>query len=300
MKQLLIAFLNFSRVERLGIAVMGVLLMLLILFRLTLSLWVKPRGIDKARQEKLEAAYLHWKRTEDLAKTDYAAETRDQPARAGELFAFDPNTLDSIGFIKLGLPARAVKGLLNWRRKGKHFYKHEDLKPLYNLPPETYARIAPWVRMPEGAATGSKPAGYGAYPAIPARIELNTADSALLDRGIRGVGATLAHKIIARREALGGFFRHEQLLEVYRFPDSSFEQMKEKLNIDARLVQKMNLNTVSLARMSAHPYIGERTAKYILLYKEGIVRYDHIEQLREVPLMSEEIYRKIAPYFVVE
>jgi DNA uptake protein ComE-like DNA-binding protein len=190
---------------------------------------------------------------------------------------------------------------LNWRRKGKHFYRPEDLKPLYNLPPETYARLAPYVRISnmEDAARKSWSPG-NSYPAIPSVIELNTADSTLLDRGVNGIGATLARKIVARRTALGGFIKHEQLLEVYRFPDTTFQKLKTCLHINMRNVHKMNLNAVGLAQMSMHPYVGESVAKNILLYKEGIGRYTHVEQLREVPLMSEEIYRKIAPYFVVE
>jgi len=42
-------------------------------------------------------------------------------------------------------------------------------------------------------------------------IDLNGVDSATLVR-LRGIGPTLAHKIIDRRAALGGFVQHEQLL----------------------------------------------------------------------------------------
>ena len=302
MRQLVVAFISFSRLERLGISVLAALLMILIIIRCTLTLWVHPAGPDKDRQKALMLAYSQWKKGEDSLRLASLLSEGEASTIKSELFAFDPNSLDSIGFIRLGMPVKAVKGLLNWRRKGKHFYKPEDLKPLYNLPPETYARLQPYIRIsddgeearPNTWSTGNS------HPAIPSVIELNTADSTLLDRGVNGIGATLARKIVARRTALGGFIRHEQLLEVYRFPDTTFQKLKTCLHIDMRYVHKMNLNALSLNQMSAHPYVGEAVAKNILLYKEGIGRYAHVEQLREVPLMSEEIYRKIAPYFVVE
>ena len=301
MKQLVTAFFSYSRVERLGIAGMGIVFMLVIIIRCTLALWVHPAGADSAQQAKMAAAYNTWKLKEDSLKPAFSNAGTGQATIAGELFVFDPNTLDSAGFIRLGMPVKAIKGLLNWRRKGKHFYKSEDLKPLYNLPEETYARLAPYIRIAGREEDQSRKwSNNNSFPAIPAIINLNTADSALLDRVINGIGALLAHKIIARRTALGGFMKHEQLLEVYRFPDTTFQMMKEKLRIDISDVQKMNLNTATLARMSAHPYVGEKTAKNILLYKEGVGHYDRVEQLREVPLMNEEIYRKIAPYFVVD
>lgn len=247
----------------------------------------------------MSAAYAAWKLAEDSTSLADAGE-RQQPAIIeSELFIFDPNTLDSAGFIRLGIPQRALKGLLNWRRKGKHFYKPEDLKSLYNLPEETYARLAPYIRIAE-AGGSQKPWSYNnSFPEIPAIIDLNTADSALLDRGINGIGATLAHKIVVRRAALGGFIRYEQLLEIYRFPDTTFQKIKKKLRINPASIKQINLNSATLVQLSAHPYVGEQVAKNILLYREGIKRYERVEQLREVPLMSEEIYRKIVPYFTV-
>ncbi len=295
MKQLLKALTGFPRLERLSIAVFSLLLVIIFIFRYSLSFWVAPEPDDAEQQSRLTLAYNNWKvSSQPLAN----GETVPNGQAGIALFSFDPNTLDSTGFIHLGMPPRAVKGLLNWRRKGKHFYKPEDLKPLYNLPEDVYARIAPYVHIAGNSADAH--ASKNSFPAIPAIIDLNTADSAMLDRGLPGVGATLSHKIMERRKALGGFLKVEQLMEVYKFPDTTFQKMKEKLRINPASVKRMNLNTVMLAQMSAHPYVGEKTARNILLFRDGISRYQSVEQLRQVPLMNEEIYRKIAPYFMVE
>ena len=74
--------------------------------------------------------------------------------------------------------------------------------------------------------------------------------------------------------------------------------LKDKLLIKAEQVKRLSLNQSSFEQLKTHPYIGEKTAKNILLYREGLGKFEKVEQLRQVPLMNEEIYRKIAPYFV--
>ena len=48
-----------------------------------------------------------------------------------ELFTFNPNTLETEGWRKLGLSERQAKTIMNYRSKGGRFYKKEDLKKIY-------------------------------------------------------------------------------------------------------------------------------------------------------------------------
>jgi DNA uptake protein ComE-like DNA-binding protein len=294
MKQLLAAWLRSSRAERMGTAVLSVLLLALILVRFTAHHWVHSPQEFLQEEQRLQAAYAQWQAQQGLLQSSSNAEGKVAEA---SLFFFDPNTLDSEGFIRLGMPQRAVRGLMNWRRKGKHFYKPEDLKPLYNLPPESYARLSPFIRIDGNERQESRFAGSSFQR--PEFIDLNTADSATLDRFVPGIGPVLAHKIVERRRALGGFLRHEQLLEVYKFPDSTFQKLKAQLRLEPTAVHKLELNAATAAQLGSHPYIGEKLAQNIVLYREGIGGYQRIEQLRQAPLMNEEIYRKIAPYLSV-
>ena len=217
------------------------------------------------------------------------------------MFPFDPNTLDSAGFLRLGFSPKTVKGLLNWRNHGKHFYKKEDLKPLYNLSPEMYTRLEPYINIaPTNNPYGVKLAGsWQKLPPLPATLDLNTTDSATLVR-LNGIGPTLAHKMLDRRKALGGFLNHKQLLEVYKFNDTVFSMLQQRLIIHSETVKMIPINTATEEVLKAHPYIGEKTAKNIILYRNALKHFDNITQLRQVPLMNEEIYRKIAPYLKVE
>ena len=297
-------YFSFSRTERTGVLVLLIIVCALLAINATMHYWVKPE-VDVARQQELNAAWeshkaAHGKRDENSrwAKSD------EGPSVPVELFPFDPNTLDSAGFRRLGLSAKATKGLMNWRRKGKVFYKPEDLEPLYNLPPETYAAIKPYITISATRPTyesryGGRSYGGWSREPLPAVIDLNTANAALLVR-LNGIGQTLADKIVAKRAALGGFLKHEQLLEVYKFPDSTFSMLKEKLLINPAAIRKLNINTATEGQLSAHPYIGERVAPNIILLRHGFGGFTTVEQLKQVPLMTAEMFRKIAPYCTVQ
>lgn len=289
------AFLSFSSMERKGITALIILATLLLLLYISLPYLIKPPKIltDKKLAEDLRKFSLVQESSED-SYTTY----RNDVLLNSSLFSFDPNTLDSMGFIKLGLRAKTVHLLLNWRKKGKIFYKKEDLKPLYTLKEEEYKRLEPYINIPP---SNSPPpySGFKKYEPIPEHIDLNMTDSATLVR-LKGIGPVLAHKIIERRKVLGGFVQHSQLNEIYRFPDTTFKMLCDKLIINTKPVRKFNINTATYDDMKPHPYIGEKVARNIILYREGLKAYSNIEQLKQVPLMNEEIYRKIAPYFVLE
>lgn len=269
----------------------AVLILTLCLFTASLCMrWLVHPLPDKEEQR----LNLAWQRLLQDARPE-----TEPTKHAAVLFAFDPNTLDSAGFLRLGLSTRTTKYLLNWRRKGKQFYRKEDLKPLYTLSAAEYERLAPYIYIsaPQRAQGWSNTGTT--LPPLPDRMDLNTIDSFTLLR-LDGIGTTLAHRIIQRRNALGSFLHTEQLLEVYKFPDSVFLYLQTKLSVYPATVKKIGLNTVTEARLSVHPYIGPVMAKNIVLLRSGLNKYEKIEQLRQVPLMNEEKYRKIAPYCTID
>lgn len=286
---------TFSRVQRNGILALLFLLLALLAVRILVP-YVSPSGKEEQPSPELVLAWNDYKRTHTLQSEE---KSTDSGSPALQPFPFDPNTLDSAGFAALGLKPKTTHLLLNWRRKGKVFYHKEDLRPLYTLSEADYQQLEPYIRIniPERQEYGR--VRYGDLTPLPAHIDLNQTDSATLVR-LNGIGPVLAHKIIAQRNALGGFLKLEQLSEIYRFPDSVFSMLREKLRIDAASVHKLGINSVTFEELKTHPYIGEKVARNILLYREGLKRFENIQQLRQVPLMNEEIYRKIAPYFIIE
>lgn len=285
------SFFQFSRKERFGVIGISTLILLIYLISFCIRYFAHPKV--NLEEEKLNIA---WQKLQ--AAQNNKAEEDAVVSENAVLFSFDPNTLDSQGFLKLGLTAKTTKYLLNWRRKGKHFYKKEDLKALYSLSENEYNRLAPFIQISEESRSSNYPSFEKQAP-LPAHINLNKTDSATLVR-LNGIGAILAHKILERRRNLGGFIRHEQLMEIYKFPDTTYQYLREKLVIHPEEIQKIKLNACSEEQLAAHPYIGEKMAKNILLLRKGLNNYQNITELRQVPLMNEEKYRKIAVYCTID
>jgi len=290
------SYFTFSSTERKGILALAILALVLTSIYIALPWFLSAPQI--ATDAHLTAAFEQYKQHQHTLASHKNTGLKEQQPIQGTLFSFDPNTLDSMGFIQLGMRSNTVRMLLNWRRKGKKFYKKEDLKPLYTLTEEEYHRLEPYIVIPASTANHFQTT-FTKLPPLPDKIDLNTADSQTLVR-LNGIGPTLAHKIVTKRKTLGGFVGHAQLLEIYRFPDTVYKMLQQRLVIDLKTVKRYPLNTVSFEELKDHPYIGEKVARNIILFREGLKGYSDIEQLRQVPLMNEEIYRKIAPYFMLE
>lgn len=68
-------------------------------------------------------------------------------------------------------------------------------------------------------------------PAAAGRIDLNTADKAAL-MTLDGIGETLAARIIAYREARGGFQSVEELLQVEGIGEKRFAAIREHITVE--------------------------------------------------------------------
>ncbi len=284
------------------VAILAVLLGI----RLGMGYFVESPPLHPAGEDSLNRAYALFVAAHEVAEKEAGRSWKNNPAVAVELTPFDPNTIDSVGIRRLGLPPWVAKNWINWRDNyDKRFYAAEDLKKMYGLKEEDYNRIAPYVRIsisPPAKGSGSDGAYGSRFPKyeVPAFVDVNTADTQLLDRAVAGIGAVLARRIVERRNALGGYYTLAQVVEGLRLPDSTRAALEQKLRFDASKVRKINLNTATLEQLKAHPYIGERTAPNIIQMRAALGKFSSLEELRQVPLMTGEIYRKIAPYCTVD
>lgn len=301
---------QFSRKTRTGaLVLMAILLFLIVVWRLLPFLF--PPKNDPAGKE-LQQAWNSFKKThiteapenddpyqDRQYKKQYQPKYKDKdntPQIPARLAPFDPNTASEEELITLGFQPRTAKTIIKYRSHGGKFRKKEDLQKLYTLSKEDYERVAPYARfddMPE-----SKPAYAEHKPAsIPSSrtVELNNADTEAL-LSLRGIGPAFSKRILNFRNALGGFIAVEQLKEVYGFPDSTYQQIKYRLSVDAGKARKININQATEKELGQHPYIGRKLASNIIKFRNEIRSYSEIEQLKQVPLINDEKYRKIAPY----
>ncbi len=212
------------------------------------------------------------------------------------LFSFDPNTLDSKGWKNLGLSARTVQTIINYRSKGGKFYKREDVKKIWGLPEGFYERVEPYIEIPDTY----RPA-FQNDPLISQNlnskitIDINRADTTAFI-ALPGIGSKLANRIVNFRDKLGGFHSIDQIRETYGLPDSTFQKIKEYLQISESPLQKINLNTATKDEFKLHPYIRWHLANAIVEYRTQHGNFITTEDLKKINLIDEATFKKIAPY----
>lgn len=226
----------------------------------------------------------------------------------GELFPFDPNTLDTRGWKRLGVREKTINTIQNFLAKGYKFRHPDDIKKVYGLRKEDAERLIPYVHISqkESSFSNSYAAnGNTAYTANSASenkrkliLDINTADTSAFI-SLPGIGSKLAARIVNFREKLGGFSSVNQLGETYGLPDTTFQKIKPQLQCNEAALKTININTADINTLRAHPYLRWNIANAIVNYRQQHGNYKSVEDIRNIDIVTDDLYNKIAPYLVI-
>jgi competence ComEA-like helix-hairpin-helix protein len=309
LKNNLIEYLSYGKSER--IAIIAVILLIVFLFLLPsmYSRFQKPSQVyDYSSFDKQIAEFLKNEETyanADPGGFDFTNPDKEIVKHKIAPFQFDPNSLDEAGWKKLGFTEKQATGILKYRDKGGRFRKKEDLKKLFVVNEEIYKLLEPFIEISETRVepdqrteAGDKPSYSFTNSTTRYQVELNSADSAELVK-VYGIGPATARRILRYREKLGGFFSAEQLKEVAGIDSARFEMIKDGVFADGDVVNKIEINLLSVTELRQHPYIDYYIAKAIVdrRIKKGF--YTSPDELREIPLIYEALFMKLSPYISI-
>ena len=316
-------YLAFTRKERIGILIIvGVILFTLFLPDIvSKTSRNRPTQMDTAWMtavKKLEikipdSSGDYYQKNDDENANAYQYDKRkssynENTIAKGELFYFDPNTISTSDWKRLGLRDKTIKTIETYLSKGGHFYKSEDLQKIYGLHDDEYERLKPYIKIESSpskpnddfASSKSKDEIQPArnYVARYPIIDVNTADTTAFI-SLPGIGNKLAARIVTFREKLGGFYSIEQIGETYGLSDTTFQKIKQWLKLDDPSVKKININTATVDEMKAHPYIKFSIANPIVAYRNEHGSFSSLEDIKKVMAVTDEVYKKIAPYLTL-
>lgn len=207
---------------------------------------------------------------------------------------FDPNTIGEKEWQQFGLSPKQAMSIVNYVKKGGHFYKPEDLQKMYTISPDKYQALLPYVEIKQLNKPNDKPL-YTFIKKAPIIVEINNADTILLDE-IKGVGAAFARRIVKYRERLGGFYAKEQLLEVFGVDTAKFIEIKDQIKIDPEVIKKIEINSAEFDDLKKHPYLNFKQMNAIVQYRKQHGPYKSVSDLSKVMILKPETIAKIAPY----
>jgi competence ComEA-like helix-hairpin-helix protein len=206
---------------------------------------------------------------------------------------FNPNTYTLSDWINLGLSEKQSVVVLKFTSRG--IYSEEDLKRIFVIPDVLFELIRDSVVYPERIQNTPNQESFKKQAKQITLINLNTADTTEFMK-IYGIGAFYAKQIIRYREKLGGFFKKEQLLEVWKMTPEAYDKIKDHVFISEKDVKRININSVTIEVLKVHPYLKWNQANSIVKMRIQRNGFKNIEEIKESVLIDSETYEKLFPY----
>lgn len=256
--------------------------------------------------------------------------------RKVETFAFDPNTADSTALLRLGLSPWQVRAIYRYRAKCGRYHEPEDFMNVPHLTNEQWQRLRPYIRIderfryvePHRRSRISKEEGKkgGEWkennavgllasqdstkesPSSPGEafvrglklsagqtVDISTADTAQL-KLIPGIASRRAARIVAYRQALGGFVSVEQAMEACEMPDSVLKYM----TLTPAEVRKVSVNKLSVRQLMRHPYLSFYQAKAIVEHRQDKGELRSLDELSGLDAFRPSDIDRLRPYLSFE
>lgn len=222
----------------------------------------------------------------------------------GELFYFDPNTIDEAGWQRLGIKDKTIVTIKKYLSKGGKFYKPEDIKKIWGIDETIADKLVPYIRIEKKGYVAdeknepyNKPA-YEKKTYTASAIDINNADTTAFI-ALPGIGSKLAQRIVSFRDKLGGFYKVEQVGETFGLADSVFQKIKTRLVINNTAIKQLNINNATIDELKNHPYLRYTIANAIVQYRTQHGNFSNLGDLKKIMAITEDVYNKVLPYLTL-
>lgn len=292
MKEFIKDYLNFSRKERNA----AIVLFILIAFVIAVPYWYKPPAVDISQEMKNWVLETESKLTINDSVNTATGKINEEQKSA--LFFFNPNDLDAEGFARLGIAAKTINTIINYRNKGGKFHKPDDIRKIYGLPKQKADELIPFIRMDQHQLSYSKEKS-SITKIVSKKIDINTATNTDW-QSLPGIGESFAGRIISFKEKLGGFYSIQQIKEVYGLKQETYTSIEPYLQIAQTTLKTINVNTATEEVLAAHPYISASLAKNIIDYRSKNKSINQVRELLVMNVIKEELFQKLSAYLTTK
>jgi len=126
-------------------------------------------------------------------------------------------------------------------------------------------------------------------------IEINSSDTSELKK-LKGIGSVYSKRIVKYRDLLGGFYKKEQLMDVYGIDNELYSRIEKSITIDTALIRKIRIDTASFSDLLRHPYLDIEDVKAIVNARDSADSPHAPAGLILQDILPDKKYQKIKYY----
>jgi len=209
---------------------------------------------------------LHFVLPTTSSNADRFTNSKSTPIK---FFYFDPNLLDSLQGLQLGLSSKQLRTLYNYRNKGGRFYQKEDLFKWYGLSENQATKLLPWVRIKAIDSMSynnqNRHQKWGKF--VPEKIDINNSNASDWIQ-ITGLPAYKVKRILTYQKWTGGFTNIQGLKKVYGITPFDFEMIYPYLKYQSIASKKMAYQTMRFEDWMSLGLFDEKAVWRILKLKK--------------------------------
>jgi competence ComEA-like helix-hairpin-helix protein len=209
----------------------------------------------------------------------------------------DPNSVDTTDLLRLAVPVKIARRWIKFRQAGGSFVRKSDIGKLYGMPDSTLQRILPYFREPNLEVPRKEKSNRTkeSEPQEATLVDVNTASSEELQT-VRGIGPYYADRIIAHRQALGGFVKLEQVAETPGLRAEAYEGFRNQLTLNANELNRIYINRLEAWQLAKHPYISKQQAKVLVLNRQNRGPFRTKADLLATVVLDTATVERLLPY----
>ncbi len=240
-------------------------------------------------------------------------------ASISTLTPFNLNTISHEEALRLGIPPKTAKGIVNYRKNGGSFKKPEDFRKLHCLDESEYERLKPYLLFDPpivGKKDSTRLKSTDPFQFDPNTITKEQALSL-------GISAKVAQTLINYRSKGGQFKQPEDLKKIYGLTEADYQRLEPFIAIASenkpdnqstaqvepkeyygesnnKFTGNIDINTATVEDWDKLPGIGKTYSNMIVKYRTKLGGFINKSQVKETYGLPAEVFEGIEPQLVNE
>lgn len=286
-------FFRFTKDQQKGILALFVLI---VIFQISYFIIC---SVDFTSQDEKSAAEKEWLSHQE----EIAVLKAKKGIHKDTVYPFNPNYISDYKGYLLGLTVKQIDLLHAYRKSGKYINSPSDFQKVTGVNDSLLSALTPYFKFGK-TFTANKPASVAEKYDMPdvkqgGNVKYMDINAALEEDLVKvyGIGPYYAKVILKRRSALGAFVSMEQMNDFEEITPEAKVGLKKKFDVvNNPDIEKININTASLAQLSLFPYFNKDIARNIITQRSMNGKIKRIDDLLEIQNFPVDKLKIIALY----